>query len=226
MSRYDGFRHSRHSHGVGADGADVAVLGGRFVIGAGDGGIHSRVKIQFLPGGNFLRHADELFVVHLAHVGKTRPQAFVVGACQRVVAAKVDVVADDHDVAHVIVGIGATAGVGKKQMADTQKLEHPHRKGYLLHGIAFVKVESSFEDYHRHFVDGPEDEGSLVSFDGGNGEVRDFLIRYAVCYFYLTDEIAQAGAEDDPDLRLKIGSIAEVCYCLLYLIVHNCVFVH
>lgn len=141
-------------------------------------------------------------------------------------AAKVDVVADDHDVAHLIVGIGATAGVREKQMADAQKLEHPHRKGYLLHGIAFVKVESSFEDYHRHFVDGPEDEGSLVPFDGGNREVRDFLVRNAVRYFYLTDEIAQSGAQDDPDLRLKIGSIAEVCYCFLYLIVHNYGFGH
>lgn len=55
---------------------------------------------------------------------------FVIGSNQRVVSSKsrnVEMIFDDHDVAHLIVLVQTASGVGENHGLHTQQLEEPHR---------------------------------------------------------------------------------------------------
>ena len=89
-------------------------------------------------------------VIHMSHIRETGSQLLDVGADQRVVARKVDVIGDKHQVARVEVRVDAAAGVGHNDFLYAQLFEHVDRKAELTHGQSLIVVKASL-----HGNDGP-----------------------------------------------------------------------
>ena len=60
---------------------------------------------------------------------------------------KVDVVGDEHEVANFEVGIHAARCIAHKEVLNAQFVHHANRKGYLLHVVTFVIVETTLQGH-------------------------------------------------------------------------------
>ena len=134
------------------------------------------------------------------HVREAGPQLGDVTADQRV-GHQVDMVGDDHQVAHAERGIDPARSVRHEEVFDAQLLHDAHRESHLLHRVALVVVEAPLHGHDLAALDRAEDHTPLVPLDGRNGETRDIFVFDGECSVDLIGETAQAGAEDDAHLR-------------------------
>ena len=74
----------------------------------------------------------KLRVVAIGHVGKARSEAVVVDTNKRVLALKIDVVANGDQRAAAVFGIDTTGGVGQDDSFHPHAPEDPDRKRHLL----------------------------------------------------------------------------------------------
>src|SRR5262249_7792431 len=140
VHRHDYLRHGGHADHVGADAAQVAVLGPRLQVRPRHHHVHALVADNPFLQGDPLRQGDQGGIVGAAHRGEARAEAVVVPADQRVGAHEVDVVLDDHDVALAELRIHTAAGIADDEYFAPQRLHHADRKGDLLERIALVEV--------------------------------------------------------------------------------------
>ena len=197
MPGHDHLRGGGHTHGIGADQAEIAVFGRRFIAGAGAGHIDAFLQLDAFIGGNLLRHADEVGVVRAGHVRETGAEILQIRADERV-GQQVDMVADDHEVSHVVVQVGGPGGVGHEQIADAQADHHPDGEGDQVHAVAFVIVDASLHGNHvlaRQFA---HDEIAFMADGRGDGEARDVLVGDNQRVLNLFGQLAQSAAQDDP----------------------------
>ena len=147
---HDGLRHSGHTDGVRAEDVIGTNLRRGLVAGAGEEGIDALPQRNGQGRGHPARQVVQSVVVDLRHVRKAGAEALVVGADQRVVARKVDVIGDKHQVARVEVRVDAAAGVGHDDFLHAQLFEHIDREAELPHGQSLIVVKASL-----HGNDGP-----------------------------------------------------------------------
>ena len=74
------------------------------------------------------------------------------------------------------VRIHAASSIRDEESLNAQLIHNTDRESDFLHGVAFVEMESPL---HGHDIDATkfsEDQFARVTFDSGNGEVRNVLI--------------------------------------------------
>src|SRR5262249_41985640 len=161
----------------------------------------------------------ELRVIDDAHVGETRPEGLVVAPHERIGSEGVDVVRDEHQVARSEGEPDSPGGVGQDDRLDAQPSEDPRREDDVGHRPALVVVDPPRKDDHRSRSDASENDLARVAdHSARNREVRDLAEgdRYPGCQ--LPRERAQAGPEDQADLRLRpcllpdrVGGLVDPC---------------
>ena len=137
------------------------------------------------------------------HVGEARPELGHVGTDQRI-GHQVDVVGDDHQVAHAERRVDAARSVRHKEVFDADLLHHAHREGHLLHRVALVVVEAALHGDDPAAFDLSEDHAALVALDRRNGESGNVLVFDDEPGVDLIGEIAQSGSEYDPHFGREI----------------------
>ena len=118
---------------------------------------------------------DQFPVVSLMHIGETGTCGEVL-ASQRVLREEVDMVGDDHQVAHMEIFVHAACGIRYEEGLDAQFVHHADREGHLFHRVAFVIVEAPFHGEDIDTSEFSEDEFAAMAFYGGNREVGNLGI--------------------------------------------------
>ncbi len=150
--------------------------------------------------GEFAGKPAELYVVRVCHIGETRSEFFGVGADKRV-GHHVDLVFDDHQIAHAVAEVKAAGRIRDEQILNTEKLQHPDGEGDLLHRIAFVEVEAALHGYDLLPAEIAYHEAGFVSDGSADGETWDFVVGDYRGILDLISERTESAAEDHSDFR-------------------------
>ena len=173
--------HGAHADGIAADSTEHTVFGWRLKRGT----LYAYVDTMQKPNAFFLGYGIGLgyqrMVVRLMHVGETRTRGHVLST-QGMLGKEVDMVGDQHQVANLHLGVHASGGVTHKKGLDAQFVHYTHGKGHLLHGVAFIVVETPLHGKDVHAAQLAENQLAGMAFDGGNGKMRYFGVRKLVAF--------------------------------------------
>ena len=207
-----------HAHGIGAQDAGGPDLGGSLKLGAGEEHVHALVDPDAGAGGAVQGQLPQLRGVHPGDVEEAGAELLHVGAPEGAAAVELDVVGDDHHIAGAVAGVDGAGGVGEDGGLDAQQLEYPNGDDQLFEVIALIGVEPAGHAHHLAAADGAEDELAGVGGHGGHQEIGDVLVIHHHGVFNLLGKGAQAGAQDDGDLRgevhfllQKVGALLKIC---------------
>ena len=195
----DDFGDGRHAYGVTAYRAEVAVLGRRFKRGPLGADVDALLHCNVVAAGYVEGFGDEAGGIGIAHVGESGPEFVVVFPAQRMVGKGVDVVSDEHEVAHLEVRVHAAGCVGDKERFYAQLLHHPHGVGNLLHGVALVVVKAALHGNYLAVAEAALDQLAAVPFDGRQGEVRNLGVGKFLTVGNVSGQFAQPGSQNDGD---------------------------
>ena len=203
----DGLVDGGHADEVGAEGAEGADLGGGFEGGSEDGEIDAFGELEALACGLFYGEGAETWGVGGRHVEEALAgagdcgEAGLIGAEGGVGAGQVDMVGDGDEGALLVAGVDAAGGVGDDEGLAADEAEDAGGEGDLGEGVALVGVDAALHDGDGDAGDSAEDEVAGVAFDGGAGEVGNLGVGDAGGAADVVGEVAEAGAEDDADVR-------------------------
>ena len=110
-------------------------------------------------------------------------------------------IAQQHKVARAPEGIHAATGIRHDQRAGAERVQHAHRESDLLQVVAFVPVKPALHGHDGTPAQTAEQQAAGVSLDRGERKARDLGVRHLGLDRDLAREPAQAGPENDPDLR-------------------------
>lgn len=160
-------------------------------------------------GGRPLAHLDQPPIVGAVHREESLARVGVVGSPKRMLppkSEKVQMVLDEHDVAHLKGVVDAPGRVGDYQPLDPQQLQDANGGGHLLQRVTwragkvggglvgavgtFVVVEAAFHAHHGHVGEGAEDQFPSVTRHGALGEMGDGFVAESEGVF---DGVGQAS---------------------------------
>ena len=113
---------------------------------------------------------DEGLVVGLVHIGESRTGGEIL-ATEGMLGEEVDVVGDDHQVAHAEILIHAAGGIADEEGLDAQFVHHADGEGHFLHRVALVEMEAPLHGEDIDATQFAEDEFAFVTFDRRDGKV-------------------------------------------------------
>ena len=94
---------------------------------------------------------------------------------------EVDVIGNNHQIANLEAGVHATRSIGNEERLDAEFVHDTNREGDFLHGVAFIKVETSLHGHDIYPAQLSEDKFAGMAFYRGNWEVRNVLVGKLVC---------------------------------------------
>ena len=223
MTGHDDLRHGAHAAGVAAKLAEHAVFGRSLIGGACLGYIDAVLQADTHLGGYAVGFGAQTGAVDLGHVGEAGTEFLHIGTYQGI-GHEVDVVGDDHQVAHAVVGVQCAGGVAYEKRFDAHAGENPFGVGDLLHGVAFIVVEAALHGHNLFPAEGADDEVALVSYGGGALEVRYLRVGDDERVLYAVGQLSEAAAEHDGgvgegvtrggDALLQVGGCLCMVHCL------------
>ena len=146
------------------------------------------------------------FGVGVRHVGEADAEAVVIGADQRIRSLQIDVVADHDQRALRVAEIDASGGVGEDDGANAHACEDADGEGDFLRGISFIEMHAALHGGDGYVAGVADDHASGVA-DGGRARERgDLGVGDAGGVGERVGEAAEAGAEDEGDLRAQGGA--------------------
>lgn len=154
--------------GIGTQQAKHAILGDGLIVGSAHHAIYTLANVIFhakLFHGSF-DGLNQLWIVGIVHRGESRSETFVVVTTERGFArqtGEIDVVLDDHDVAHFEVLVEATGRIGDYEGLDTDELHDTNRETATSRGVAFVWMESALHAYRGHASERAKHQTALVT---------------------------------------------------------------
>ena len=107
----DGLRHGGHAHGVRAEHARSAHLGGRFELRAGEVHVDALAQREVLLPGDFLRELAQAGRVDIGHIGEACAELVDIRPPERAKVEKLDVIGNEHQVACLVIGVHRARGV-------------------------------------------------------------------------------------------------------------------
>ena len=85
---------------------------------------------------------------------------------ERMFWQEVDVVGDEHEVANLKFWIHTSRGVADEEVFDAQFIHDTDREGDLLHVVAFIIMETSFERHDFLAAQATEEQTAAVALNG------------------------------------------------------------
>ena len=199
----DGLRRGGHAHGVRAQNARGAHLGGRFELRAGEVHVNAFLQRKLLLARDLFGKGTQARGVDIGHIREARAEFLDVRPPERAKVEELDVVGDEHEVARLIVCVHSARGVRHDHRLRAKQANDANGVGSVLHGVALVAVHSALHDRDALAAKRSEDEAALVSRRGGGVEVRNVGIAHKDGIFDLIAEKAEAAAEHEQHLGAK-----------------------
>ena len=141
----------------------------------------------------------------VGHIREAHAESVQIGAGQRVFAAEVDEIADDHQRALAEVQIHAARRVGEDDGLHAQQLHDADGHGHLPLVVAFVGVEAALHHADLFAVQLAAVPAARVTRRSGHREAGNVFIGDAFGVFQAFHIIAQTAAQHHADLRLPAG---------------------
>ncbi len=215
MVGHDDFGDGGHTHGVAAYDAEVLILGGSLERRACGADIYAVHDAYVFLQGYLVCLLDKLVAVSLCHGRETRSEFLEVPASQRVLREEVDLVSDNHDVAHTELLVHAAGGVADKEGIDAERLHYAHGESHLLHVVTLIVVESALHGHDVLAAKVTEDEFAGMSCHRRYGEVGYLFVGKLCHYIHVVNEIAETGTEDYSDFGHLFHPALDIVFCLL-----------
>ena len=203
----DGLRHGGHAHGVRAEHARGAHLGGGFKLRAGEVHVDALAQREVLLLGDFLGKLAQAGGVDIGHIGEACAELVDIRPPERAKVEKLDVIGNEHQIARGILGVHRARGVRHDHRLCAKQADDAAGVGGVLHGVSLVAVHSALHDRHALAAQLTENEAALVSRRGGRAEVRDVRIAHAGARLDAVAEKAQAAAEHQQYLGTEIAEV-------------------
>src|SRR6267378_5380178 len=138
-----------HPHQVGADRAQAANLRWSFITRPEKRSIYTFTRRDRELLCLFERNLPIAFCVGVTHVWKPRTEPIVVRAHERVLALKIDVVADHHQRSLSVLKIDSARRIRENHRANSHPPQHPHWESNFAGGVPFVQVNAAL--HHRNW---------------------------------------------------------------------------
>ena len=196
MSGGDGLRHGGHAYRVGTQGTGGPYLRRGFVLGAGEVHIYTLPQLHVKAFGGPAGRLPQGGRVDMAHVREPGAEFIDVGSAQGADAEELDVVGDEHNVAHVEFPVHRAGSVGDNQGLRPQQPHHPDRVADISKAPALIGVEPSL--HHRHVLAGQAAKHELPLMVRGSGalHVGHLGVGHHDGVLHLIAQRPQAGAQD------------------------------
>ena len=166
MACYYYLGYGAHAYGICSEDVEGTVFGWCFVGRTLCAIIHAVYYTRdILLLDDAVGKLDELCVVGSVHFREAWTCRYVLAA-QRVFWKGVDVVGDNHKVAHVKSGVGTSSSIADEERLDAQFVHDANGERYFLHGVALIEVEAALHGQDVNAAQLAEDELAAVSFDG------------------------------------------------------------
>lgn len=110
-------------------------------------------------------------------------------------------IGDNHEGTGSESAIKTAGRIGDQQISRPEQGENPQRKGDLPGGVALVVMKAALQ--HGHLLTGqlPADQAPGMAGDRGTRKIRDLLIIKGRALFNVMGQGAEAGAQDNDDIR-------------------------
>ena len=113
---------------------------------------------------------------------------------------ELDVVGDEHDIAHVPIPVDAPGGVGEKKRGAAYQLQYPDGVADLLKGVTLIMVHSALHDGYLFAGESSTHQLSGVAGSSGDLKMGNVPIGNDGRAFHLISQKAQTGAQDHGDI--------------------------
>ena len=193
--REDGLGHGTHAHDIRAKMRIRADFRRRLEHGPRREGIDPFHDPQLagLRGG--VQQIAQMLGIDVGHVRETRPPLFAVGPRERIDAHRVDVVAQDDEVAGMERGIDAAHGVGEQQTRAAHAAQQLHRRDNGFPAHALVPVAPPAEGCDATAKALVEHEFAYVPRDGRAPDTGNVGVGNAQNDMVLDQRFAPAAAQ-------------------------------
>ena len=103
---------------------------------------------------------------------------------------------DDHEISNAEAQVGASCGVGYKQILYADDLHHADRQNYLGHVVALVVMDSALHGNNCLAAEGAHNKAAFMADGGRYGESRNVAVGDLYRVLNLVRKFAKAGAKD------------------------------
>ena len=168
-----------------------------------------------LRGGHFVCQTAQSGRIGVGHITEARAEARIVGAGERVGAHKIDVVVNDHQVAHLEIEVHAAAGICHQQRFHTQRFHHTDGRGDVGHGMSLIKMKTPLHAHDAVPGQTAQHKTSRVPRRGGNGKAGNGGVFHKRRILQHIGQTAQPAAQDQAHRRACAGHGADGIYRVL-----------
>lgn len=202
ITPHDRLGNRRHGDGVGTQHAQSADFGGGLVGRTGESRQDATMQTNSLPAGKLLEVREEILSVEGAKIDE-RMLSF---APQRVVAEKIEMIGDQHEVAREKLCVDASGSIGQQQLSATERMGDARRNGSLAGAETLVEMVPSLEKKEPPTLQGTGDETAGMAGNAGRGKSGKRGIGENPQGLGLLGESAKTRAEHDCKVeRLRPG---------------------
>ena len=134
------------------------------------------------------------------HIGEAGAELLKVGAAEGTEVEELDVIGEEHQLAHVPVGVDAACGVGDEERLCAEQAHDAHGVSRLGHGVALVAVHPALHDRDAPAAERAEHEAPLMAGGGGGTEMGNLAVIDENRVFHGVAEEAEPAAEDQQRL--------------------------
>jgi len=166
-----GLINSGHADGLRAQQAQHAYFGRRLIGGARHHRINTLMQRNTGGLGRLAHTLEEVWAIEVRQVQKARPQAFVVGARQRVGAGEVKVVHNGHKVSRLHLGPHASGGICQHEGLNAQAAEDARRKSGTPRGNPLIGMRTALHGNNGYAAQVAKHQLPRMALYGGEGEV-------------------------------------------------------
>ena len=168
-----------------------------------------------LRGGHLVCQTAQSGRIGVGHITEARAEARIVGAGERVGAHKIDVVVNDHQVAHLEIEVHAAAGICHQQRFHTQRFHHTDGRGDVGHGMSLIKMKTPLHAHDAVPGQTAQHKTSRVPRRGGNGKAGNGGVFHKRRILQHIGQTAQPAAQDQAHRRVRAGHGADGIYRVL-----------
>lgn len=159
----DDLRDGGHAHGVGAQGPEGPDFRRRFIAGAGAAQVHTLLQREAQGLGGLLRSLAQSGRIRIGHIAEAGAERRVVGTDEGIGSHEVDMILNEHQVAHLEAGVDAAGGIGHDQRCHAQLLHHPHGENDIGQCVALVEMEAALHADDGFSAEAARHELALVA---------------------------------------------------------------
>ena len=152
-------------HRIDAYDFEKLNLSSGFKRGTGESSVNAFSDLNTIFKGSVFSKPHQMRVVHLRHVWKPRAPLIDVRSDKGIVAGKIDVVRDNHNIADIKPRIDSASSIGQYEGLDSQQLHDSHRESDFLHAVPFIVVKSSLHGDDRFSRHVAAQKSSMVGWD-------------------------------------------------------------